>query len=45
MKTGIYNNLDIDEYHTSPGISSTGISLILDCPLVLTMNTILNEKI
>lgn len=32
MKTGIYNNLDIDEYHTSPGISSTGISLILDCP-------------
>ena len=32
IKPGIYNNLDIDEYHASPGISSTGISLILDCP-------------
>jgi exodeoxyribonuclease VIII len=32
MKPGIYKNLDINEYHTSEGISSTGISLILDCP-------------
>lgn len=24
--------LDIEEYHQSPGISSTGINLILDCP-------------
>lgn len=32
MKPGIYNNLDIDEYHNSEGISSTGISLLLDCP-------------
>jgi exodeoxyribonuclease VIII len=29
---GIYNNLDINEYHSEEGISSTGISLILDCP-------------
>ena len=32
IEPGIYTNLDIDEYHTSEGISSTGISLILDCP-------------
>lgn len=32
MKNGIYNNIDIDEYHASEGISSTGVSLILDCP-------------
>jgi hypothetical protein len=29
---GIYENIDIDEYHSEAGISSSGISLILDCP-------------
>ena len=29
---GIYSNIDIDEYHNDEGISSSGISLILDCP-------------
>lgn len=33
MRTpGIYKNVDIDEYHAEEGISSSGISLILDCP-------------
>lgn len=33
MRTkGIYKNIDIDVYHSEEGISSTGISLILDCP-------------
>jgi hypothetical protein len=29
---GIYDNVNIDEYHAEEGISSTGISLIMDCP-------------
>lgn len=29
---GIHKNVPIDDYHNSPGISSSGISLILDCP-------------
>jgi exodeoxyribonuclease VIII len=29
---GIYDNLDIMEYHDTDGISSSGISLMLDCP-------------
>lgn len=29
---GIYSDLDIDMYHASEGISSSGINLILDCP-------------
>ncbi len=29
---GIYKDIDIDTYHADDGISSTGISLILDCP-------------
>ena len=32
FEPGIYDNIDIDEYHSSAGISSSGISLILDCP-------------
>ena len=33
MKSGIYDNLDINEYHNDlSSISSTGINLILDCP-------------
>lgn len=32
MKCGIYDNLDINEYHRDESISSTGINLILDCP-------------
>jgi hypothetical protein len=32
FEPGIYDNIDIDEYHNSDGISSSGISLILDCP-------------
>ena len=32
IKKGIHPDLDIDLYHNSEGISSTGISLILDCP-------------
>lgn len=32
MKNGIYDNLDINEYHRDSSISSTGINLILDCP-------------
>lgn len=32
FKPGIYPHLDISEYHKSPGISSSGINLILDCP-------------
>lgn len=32
MKSGIYDNLDINEYHKDASISSTGINLILDCP-------------
>jgi hypothetical protein len=31
-KPGIYADIDIDEYHQEEGISSTGVSLILDCP-------------
>lgn len=31
-KPGIYKDIDINDYHTSPGISSSGISLLLDCP-------------
>jgi len=31
-EAGIYANVDIDIYHSEEGISSTGISLILDCP-------------
>jgi PDDEXK-like uncharacterized protein DUF3799 len=31
-KPGIYNDINIDVYHNDEGISSTGISLILDCP-------------
>lgn len=31
-KPGIYPNVPNDDYHKSPGISSSGISLILDCP-------------
>lgn len=30
--TGIYSDIDIDAYHKEEGISSSGISLILDCP-------------
>ena len=29
---GIYKNIPIEEYHAEEGISSTGISLIMDCP-------------
>ncbi|MES2356301.1 MAG: PD-(D/E)XK nuclease-like domain-containing protein, partial [Pseudomonadota bacterium] len=29
---GIYADIDIDEYHREEGISSTGVSLLLDCP-------------
>jgi exodeoxyribonuclease VIII len=29
---GIYKDIDIDAYHADEGISSSGISLILDCP-------------
>ena len=29
---GIYADIDIDAYHADEGISSSGISLILDCP-------------
>lgn len=29
---GIYKNVDINQYHKEEGISSSGISLILDCP-------------
>ena len=33
MRTpGIYADIDIDVYHQEEGISSSGISLILDCP-------------
>ena len=31
-EAGIYSDVDIDIYHSEEGISSTGISLILDCP-------------
>ncbi len=29
---GLYNNISNEEYHSDEGISSTGVSLILDCP-------------
>lgn len=29
---GIYDNINIDEYHAAEGISASGINLILDCP-------------
>lgn len=29
---GIYTKMDINEYHSSEGLSSSGVSLILDCP-------------
>jgi hypothetical protein len=32
MNPGIYDNITNEQYHASEGISSTGISLILDCP-------------
>lgn len=32
FKPGIYPDLDIELYHSSAGISSTGIKEILDCP-------------
>ena len=31
-EAGIYTDIDIDDYHSDEGISSSGISLILDCP-------------
>jgi hypothetical protein len=31
-KPGLYTDIDIEQYHADEGISSTGISLILDCP-------------
>jgi hypothetical protein len=31
-RSGIYANIDIEEYHAEEGISSSGITLILDCP-------------
>lgn len=31
-KPGIYPDIPIDVYHSSPGISSSGISKILECP-------------
>lgn len=30
--SGIYDNILIDDYHAMPGLSSTGVSLMLDCP-------------
>ena len=32
MQSGIYDNIDINQYHKDAAISSTGINLILDCP-------------
>ena len=32
MINGIYDNLDINDYHADNSISATGINLILDCP-------------
>lgn len=29
---GIYENVDINEYHAEDGISTSGINLLLDCP-------------
>ncbi len=31
-QSGIYQDIDISEYHSEEGISSSGVSLILDCP-------------
>ena len=44
FKPGIYGDLDIDEYHASGGISSTGISLILDCPYRYYYKYFLNKE-
>lgn len=30
--SGIYDNIPIDDYHAMEGLSSTGVSLMLDCP-------------
>lgn len=32
MKPGIYNGIDIDEYHSGPGISKSGLDLIAKSP-------------
>lgn len=32
INCGIHANIDINVYHNSDGLSSTGVSLILDCP-------------
>lgn len=32
MLTGIYDNLNINDYHADEAIGATGINLILDCP-------------
>jgi len=44
FKPGIYPDMDIDVYHSSPGISSSGINLILDCPAKYHYQYILGNK-
>lgn len=41
---GIYSDIDIDIYHSEGGISSTGISLILDCPKRYEYETFIKQK-
>ncbi len=41
---GIYTNLSNDDYHSGPGISSSGIKLILDCPKKFYYQYILGNK-
>lgn len=46
FKPGIYKDLDIEDYHKSEGISSSGINVLLDCPAKFHYKYILgnNEK-
>jgi hypothetical protein len=44
-QVGIFNNISIHDYHKSPGISNSGISLILDMPARYHYEYILKKQI
>ncbi len=33
FEIGVFQDIDIDTYHQMPGLSSSGVKLILDCPM------------
>ena len=44
IQPGIYPDLKIDEYHDGPGISNSGVKMILDCPKKYHHHYILKNK-